>query len=182
MRMFVQLYGEIRTIVLICQEFGSVGKFRIAKGASGSPAPSDIVRGIEDESDGRRRAASSLKKPAYGRGNRHRAVAAAFDIDVHKVPGRAGQGIFIAIKGDLIAHAGVAQLGHAYASVDRIRERDRAEIGAPAVDHKAHNRTVVDIKRAPFNLELVHGGVEKTVVLHVTHVSGLTHQFGKSTG
>lgn len=98
---------------------------------------------------------------------------------MHKVAGRSRQGIVVAVQGDLVAHAGVAQRGHADAGVDYIREADRAEVRAARGDHKADQIAIVDIEHARFDQEVVHRRIKIRVKDHISGMRYLTPYFAR---
>jgi hypothetical protein len=116
-----------------------------------------------------------VENVAHKRGYRHGAIAAALDVDVHEMAGRAGQGIVVAVKRDLVAHAGIAQLGHANAGVDGVREADRAEVSAARIDDEADDVALVDVEHATFDQELVHRRINIRVVHDIGDMPSLTH-------
>lgn len=112
---------------------------------------------------------------AHGRWYRHRLVAAPIDVHMHEMAGGGRHWLVIAENRQLVAHAGVAQLRHPHAHVHGVRKRHRTEIRAARVDHQPDHLVGVDVEHPVRDQELIHGRVEKAVVLDVSHMSNLTH-------
>src|SRR5260370_21923835 len=104
-------------------------------------------------------------------GNRRGAAGGPVDVDVHEVAGGGRLRVAGAEEGQLVAHAGIAQLRHAHARIDRVGEGERAGEAAARLHHHSEDRAQRQVENAAVEEEAVHCRVEERVVHGVVDVA-----------